>query len=449
VRQFLPQDGMPGPLAADAVDPTTTAAGVLAGQTLALTLSVGFHAADPSFGGSCLGLDSLVVVDSGSPCLGFSVGEVLAEANRVLAGVASAFSASEINTCVDRINQNFVDGKTDNGRLAIGAPLPGDFRTHDQVEWGQAAIEGSAGLYRDATFALAFPAGVSVGASALAIPGFSAHFTTALAVEAFLPQVGVAAPLTADATDPLLTDAGVLAGDSLALALNLGFDAFDPGFSASCVLLADLVVVDAASPCLGWSVQQVLDQANAILAGAPATVTPDEIDACVAAVNANFLGGLVEGGFLGHPNACAVHTPVALVEDVAVRVSFRRAGRDKFKLEGGMALPPRFEPQGQLASCDVGGARLDFTLDARGRGKLRHAAFKLRSPRRDGGWRYVCKGRRGDWGDEWADDGIVDADAAGTPVALPVEVRVGGFVRSGLAGLGYRAHEGRGGKATK
>jgi hypothetical protein len=154
---------------------------------------------------------------------------------------------------------------------------------------------------------------VSIGADALGIPGLTAHFTSAAAVEAFLPQAGAAGPLTADAIDPLLTDAGVLAGDALALALNLGFDAFDPDFSAICVALAELVVVEDSSPCLGWSVQQVMDQANAILAGAPATVTPDAIDGCVAAVNANFLGAVVEGGYLGSPNACALHTDAELV----------------------------------------------------------------------------------------------------------------------------------------
>jgi len=75
--------------------------------------------------------------------------------------------------------------------------------------------------------------------------------------------------------------------------------------------------------------------------------------------------------------------------------------------------------------------------------------FKLRFDERAGTWSFTCKGRRGDWADDWADDGLVDADAKGLPAALPVQVRVGGFVQGGLAPVGYSAKTGRGGKAKQ
>jgi hypothetical protein len=128
-----------------------------------------------------------------------------------------------------------------------------------------------------------------------------------------------------------------------------------------------------------------------------------------------------------------------------VRVSFRCPGRDTFTLLGGLALPRGFEAEGETASCDLGGAQLVFTLDGKGRGKTEHGRFKLRFDERAGTWSFACKGSRGDW----ADDGLVDADVQGLPAALPVQVRIGGFVRGGLAPVGYSVKAGRGGKAER
>lgn len=110
VEAFLPQGGTAAPFFQDHVNPTSTEAGVLAGQATALTLSVTFDRCDAGFGASATHLGNLEVCDASSPCNGMTVDEVLAEGNAVLGGFSSSFSPSDINGCLSRINENFVDG---------------------------------------------------------------------------------------------------------------------------------------------------------------------------------------------------------------------------------------------------------------------------------------------------------------------------------------------------
>jgi len=115
IEDFLPAGSTPGALDKDYRDPTSTSAGVLAGHVVALTLAVGFDAADPNFGASDLSIEHLVAL-SGS-CKGLTVRQILASANNVLGGCDSWTSASEITGCVDAINNNFVDGTRAGGYL--------------------------------------------------------------------------------------------------------------------------------------------------------------------------------------------------------------------------------------------------------------------------------------------------------------------------------------------
>lgn len=119
VERFLPAGGQAGSFVMNYQDPTNTSAGVLAGQATALTLSVNFDLCDPNFGASDTNLAALIVVDENSACYGMSVQQVLGETNTVLAGLPSSFSASQINDCASKINENFVDGQQNNGFLGL------------------------------------------------------------------------------------------------------------------------------------------------------------------------------------------------------------------------------------------------------------------------------------------------------------------------------------------
>lgn len=85
-----------------------------AGQVTALSLSVGFDLAFEGFGASSTNLNSLYVA-SGT-FAGWTVGEVLAEANKAIGG-CSQYSITELYDVVSSINENFAEGTTDNGFL--------------------------------------------------------------------------------------------------------------------------------------------------------------------------------------------------------------------------------------------------------------------------------------------------------------------------------------------
>lgn len=119
VQDFLPQGGPANMLITTYIDPSSTSAGVLAGQVTALSLSVGFDIYDDTFGESEVNLKDLRIIDPSSPLFGTTVEDLLVIANEYLSTGSSEYSASEINDAVSSINENFVDGLIDNGFLGL------------------------------------------------------------------------------------------------------------------------------------------------------------------------------------------------------------------------------------------------------------------------------------------------------------------------------------------
>ena len=114
IQAFLPSGTTARALNAGTMtNPTTrTYNNVLAGQTVALTLSVAFDS-NPNFSTSSTQLSSLIV---GSGIFaGKSVAELLVIANTILGGGASPYTAAQINDALDRINRNY-----DNGTVNLG-----------------------------------------------------------------------------------------------------------------------------------------------------------------------------------------------------------------------------------------------------------------------------------------------------------------------------------------
>lgn len=200
------------------------------------------------------------------------------------------------------------------GRTACAAVLPGIadrswdagmhfttmtacHRTQTPGGWGAPANGNNPGTYRDANFGICFPDGVTIGS----MSGYTATFTTAMAVENFLPDGGTPSPLDMDYVDPLTTGAGELASQTLALALNVGFDLCDPNFGRHKLPLSVLIVVGPpTNPCLGMTVQQVLDEANMVLSGG-GSFSPSTINGCADVINSNFVDGTVNMGNLWKP----------------------------------------------------------------------------------------------------------------------------------------------------
>jgi len=109
-----------GPVAADC----SVAGGVLAGETLALSIAVGLDLFDPRFYASPVPLSALVVVKG--DCIGMTVAQVLALANKVLAGQAvlpASLTLAALTQCVVDINLNFSSGLVNNLLLAVDSVL--------------------------------------------------------------------------------------------------------------------------------------------------------------------------------------------------------------------------------------------------------------------------------------------------------------------------------------
>ncbi|HLP75639.1 MAG TPA: SdrD B-like domain-containing protein [Candidatus Paceibacterota bacterium] len=109
IRAYLPAGGTPGVLGMDYLNPTSTSAGVFAGQVLALQLNVDFGD-QKNITGFLGGLGDLVFHDSASPLDGKTVRQILAICNTALGGgnvSATGCSISYLNTLCDSFNQAF------------------------------------------------------------------------------------------------------------------------------------------------------------------------------------------------------------------------------------------------------------------------------------------------------------------------------------------------------
>jgi hypothetical protein len=173
----------------------------------------------------------------------------------------------------------------------------GQFRTQSQGGWGVNPAGENPGTYLHDHFAAVYPSGLSVGCTG----GYSVYYSNASTVTTFLPAGGTAAVLTFNITDP---DAkvikNVLIGQVTALAINVAFDYADPNFGPAQGNLADLVI--SSGQFAGMSVSQFLSIANSVLGGCNNSYTADAINQTASSINANFVDGTTDGGFLTCPS---------------------------------------------------------------------------------------------------------------------------------------------------
>lgn len=126
VRKLLPNGGTPGPLEDDEYNPGSSSGGVLAGQLVAATLNVAFD----DFG-VFDGLKTDPTVKLGdleflggvhAELVGAKVRDVLDMANAVISGAIAppgTLDYSDISDALSVLNENFVEGDTDEGHLGL------------------------------------------------------------------------------------------------------------------------------------------------------------------------------------------------------------------------------------------------------------------------------------------------------------------------------------------
>jgi hypothetical protein len=173
--------------------------------------------------------------------------------------------------------------------VATTPPAPAPFTTYTQGGWGASPSGNNPGALLTSKFTTVYPTGsVGIGGTK------RLTFTSASAIVIFLPQGGTPGVLTANATNPTTSAAGVLAGQVLALQLNVNF-------SNAGITRSGLGALKAQSGKLtGYTVNQVLTLANAVIGGGtvPAGISISDINNVVDAINNNFDGGTADRGYL-------------------------------------------------------------------------------------------------------------------------------------------------------
>ncbi|MFM7015046.1 MAG: beta strand repeat-containing protein, partial [Bacteroidota bacterium] len=170
------------------------------------------------------------------------------------------------------------------------------FRTQTQGGWGGTLNGANPTTYLFANFASAFPNGLTVGCTR------KIQFTSASAVQAFLPQGGTAGLLPAGTTvNPTKNSmANVLAGQLVTLALNMGFDSYDPNFGSSIYNLKDLRI--ATGPFMGMTVEEFYNEGCKRIGNCyTGNLTFSQFNTAATAINENYDNGTTHGNYLSCP----------------------------------------------------------------------------------------------------------------------------------------------------
>ena len=147
------------------------------------------------------------------------------------------------------------------------SPPPAQLCSYTQGGWGAPPNGGNIANTLKAKFSTVFPSGVTIGITGVS-GKFSAKFTSASAIEAYLPAGGTPGVLTKNYTNPLTTSANVFGGQVLALQLSVSFSnagVIKPGLGAAVVQSGALA---------GLTVNQVLALANSVIGGNTSALTP-------------------------------------------------------------------------------------------------------------------------------------------------------------------------------
>jgi hypothetical protein len=173
---------------------------------------------------------------------------------------------------------------------AAGSCTITGFTTYTQGGWGATPNGNNPAKLLQNKFAQVYPGGsVSIGGTK------KLFFTSSTAIKNFLPAGGTAGVLTATATNPTSSSAGVFAGQVLAMQLNLDFSnagVTKPG-------LGSLMYQ-------GFTVAAIMEAANAVLGGNTAILATyglsvADLNAIIDAFNRNFDNGTQNLGVLSCP----------------------------------------------------------------------------------------------------------------------------------------------------
>jgi hypothetical protein len=184
-------------------------------------------------------------------------------------------------------------------------PSTGDcsFKTYTIGGWGTVCHGGNPGCYRDANFAAAFPNGVKIGCN-----GNTLTLTSSHAVQQFLPSGGTPAVLSGNSVDPIGSEfKNTAASQLIGVKLALGFDTYDPNFSASTSSFGDATITQG--PFSGMTVNQFLAAADQVIGGCSTAFSISDVNETASAINESYDEGKTSNYLQCHPLECSTtHT---------------------------------------------------------------------------------------------------------------------------------------------
>ncbi|HJU72904.1 MAG TPA: hypothetical protein VJ717_04095 [Gemmatimonadaceae bacterium] len=302
VLNYLPASGLPAPLNADLVDPTSSASGIFGGEVLALRFNIDFSDWGFTLGTSSVPFGDLRLCGLTGSLAGLndlSIRDYSAIVNTALGGGSTPYSIADLNSTTLQINGSFLDGVPSAFAQQHLRPFGCRWRlrdviTYSQTSWGEPSFPGGPLLvaHYDAVFVNDFGM-IEVGIAGT--QGFSIIFTSSTEVLDYLPATGIAAPLNADLVGPLSSVSGVFGGEVLALRINIDFA--DAGYTLgdAGVRFGDLTLcglTGAVAGLNGTSVRAFSSIANTTLGGGSTPYSISDVNQKAFDINNAFNNGL-------------------------------------------------------------------------------------------------------------------------------------------------------------
>jgi hypothetical protein len=207
-------------------------------------------------------------------------------------------------------------GCRSNGSVSITLPsniVCTGIRAESQGSWGAVSNGYDPAAYMNSNFAAAFPAStyLTIGCGNRML-----RLSTASAVAAFLPTYGSVATLPSGTlTNPGTSYSNTLAGELIALKLSIRFDELNAGFSPASSQLKNMVIASGAFS--GWTVQQLVNQADQAIGGCSSAYGINTLNAALMTINLNYFQGSSGNGYLVCP-ASGMQVEVPVEEDADI-----------------------------------------------------------------------------------------------------------------------------------
>jgi hypothetical protein len=164
----------------------------------------------------------------------------------------------------------------------------GQYTTYTIGGWGSPSNSGP-GSYRDANFESAFGDNLTIGCET-----GSYTFTSAQAIEEFLPAGGTPSVLPEGNVVNPTEVSNTLASQLLAATLNVGFDNYDADFGDAPGNLEDMIFVSGTFA--GMSINEVIVIANEVIGGCSNAYSPSDLNDALTMINEGYDEGTVNTG---------------------------------------------------------------------------------------------------------------------------------------------------------